>query len=203
MITEIPNDLLYEIIRYLNIEEISKLCSTDLKFKQICLNERFWQLLVQRDFPTVSRLFNSWFYTYQYYNRKVYVLTVDGERDELVEIFDARENVIEYCMSYINKRYYYDFIGFSITMSNELRDIINDRGEQMLEALFNPNDTDAYAFVYNRYQITPENIPELLREYQEAKADYLNEITKRLRENGNVTIFNDVIFVITRKSIHL
>ena len=201
MITEIPNDLLYEIIRNLNIEEISRLCSTDQRWRRICQNELFWQLLVQRDFPNVAQFANSWFYTYQYYNRKIYVVTVNGERDGLFEIFDSKESAIKYCINYIKKKYYFDFIGIGITMSDEVRNIMNNRGEQLLEALLDPADTSAHTFVHNYYQITPDMISGLVQEYQEAKEIYLNEIAKRLRETGTVTLFTDVEFVITRKPI--
>lgn len=61
--------LLEEILPKLSLEHLNKLCSTNVRLRNICLNDRLWQIKTQKEYPSpvIKKLPNgTWkeYYTY-------------------------------------------------------------------------------------------------------------------------------------------
>lgn len=89
--------LLEEIFPQLSLEHLSQLCASNSRFKQICANERLWELRTDREFPMRfddKPMNMSWRDYYKYWHKnqtkhRIYFGDVTHEKNPEWEVFEA------------------------------------------------------------------------------------------------------------------
>lgn len=101
----LPDEVKLNILKNMSAEELSRNCQISVEFRNLCQDDSLWKRLVIDKFGEVAIINNSWYQTYQYFNKydKVYLL-IDydefGETDENYhEIFGSVEVAINYMIN--------------------------------------------------------------------------------------------------------
>lgn len=90
--------LIEEILPKLPIDYLNRLCSTNNRLRNICLNERIWQIKTQNDFPDqviIKPDTKTWRQYYEYlrnFIRKISVEYYDGHVKEIIGDIDLMRN---------------------------------------------------------------------------------------------------------------
>lgn len=205
ILESIPKELIYQITQKLDLNQLQQLCSTNSNFRQICQNEELWRQLVERDFPNKKK-FGTWFFTYQYYNRKVYLLNIvrNGETVHNL-IFSDVKDAINYIKNkhifLMNPNQYpnlnipdlflkiekdlggYTSIHFPEILTNQEAVKLNFRAifETSIRELNNRTDDDIY---------------QILTEYFDIRNEYLNKLIEELIKTGTID-YDESIEVVT------
>lgn len=207
----IPSDVINLITSNLHINDIIRLCTTNSNFRQLCNNENMWRLLVQRDFSQARRIGNSWFLTYQYYNRTVYsFIAIDSNRLTYNLIFDRMEDALNAASNITSDHVMSEHRYPDLQLSDDILDIDQNIGAEhgkYVRGLIEDPQRVKEKFI-QRYDInnfpsfqtmTNDQLYQLLVDYLRVRAEYDNRIMQELHDNGSVTIYEHTYYLSAQK----
>ena len=203
--THIPIDVFLNILKYMTLNDIAKLALTNKEINDYCKSEEFWRQLYVQDFPDEQLTNSSYYISYQYYDRKIWVVTIRkfAELYPIVNIFNTKKRAVE---KILDDFYLYP-MDESLIPYIKIRDIlkrIDDDGEFQFDdmrKIINGNSKELLTKYdtsrkYNDIaQMSSEKIQCLFSLYLSIRKIYKQEILDQLEKDGNLFINNNNISI--------
>lgn len=210
LLTNIPSEIFREIVENLDLVDILQLATTNPQIQRLVSDENLWRQLTQRDFPKQPLIGRSWFNTYQYYNRKVWVV------HELYNHYVYKTTICGFqqkAIDYVWENHFEDSVMYKTLVPNmQMSDLMIDIDQNLgagdyMQKLLQTGDAKA-AFETNR---VGEEFPELLAmsssevtalflEYLDLREQYRKAIYRGFKEKGMLG-YESYTFVIKQQPI--
>ena len=157
----LPQDLEFELFSHLTPAEIANLSQTNSSYAQLNQNERLWEKLVQRDFPSKDKI-GTWYNTYHYYAQEFYLVQkVDWQHTVTSKLFSNRQKAIDYIIKkckHCENTDYGDGDQYTKWASDIFVQLWDDGRSTAIQLIAN----NRYSEMMDRLHKEPEYISELL-----------------------------------------
>ena len=199
LLTTIPSEIFREIVENLNLTDILQLATTNPQIQRLVSDENLWRQLTFRDFPNQPLIGKSWFNTYQYYNRKVWVVT-ELTRHNYLNVNTTICRSQQKAIDDVWEQNFEDSVMFqelvpNIPISDQMADIDQNMGaDNYIQKLLQTGDAKAALEADRNNEVFPEilamsseEVTDLFLEYLELQKQYKQAIYRTLKEEGTIS----------------